>query len=164
MEERPRRACLDTNVVIDYLKQAKGTEYLIEKLYGRFDEIALTAITVYELLLGVEYLGGKDRPEIEEIINSSIILPLSEEASREARLRANAAYRLNFQGHIKDAGGQFQCAPGPHHLLSPVCQQRISTQGQGRVREGISVSLRKERYSRGRPPKFENHHRGEPRR
>jgi predicted nucleic acid-binding protein len=52
MEREPRRVCLDTDIVIDYLKQTGETEELVEKLYLRFDEIALTAITVYELLLG----------------------------------------------------------------------------------------------------------------
>ena len=84
MEKRLGRVCLDTNVVIDYLRQTKETEGLIEKLHLRFDEVALTAITVYELLLGVEYLGGKDRPEVDAMIKSSVILPLSEETSREA--------------------------------------------------------------------------------
>lgn len=76
MGKTPRRVCLDTSVVIDYLRQTKETENLIEKLHTKFDEVALTAITVYELLLGVEYLGGRDRPEVEAIIKSSIILPL----------------------------------------------------------------------------------------
>lgn len=84
MEKRLGRVCLDTNVVIDYLRQTKETQDIIEKLHLRFDEISLTTITVYELLLGVEYLGGKDRAEVDAIIRSSIILPLSEEASREA--------------------------------------------------------------------------------
>ncbi len=84
MEREPRRICLDTDIVIDYLRQTEETENLAEKLYLRFDEIALTAITVYELLLGVEYLGGKNRSEVEAIIESSLILPLSEQASREA--------------------------------------------------------------------------------
>ena len=84
MEEKVRSVCLDTDIVIDYLKQTEETENLIEKLHLKFDEVVLTAITVYELLVGVEYLDGKDRPEIEAIIKSSYILPLSEEASREA--------------------------------------------------------------------------------
>jgi tRNA(fMet)-specific endonuclease VapC len=52
-------------------------------------------VTVYELLVGVEYLDGKDRPEIESIIKSSRVLPLNEEASREA---ARISARLRKSG------------------------------------------------------------------
>jgi len=96
MEEELRRVCLDTDVVIDYLKQTEETENLIEKLHLKFDEVVLTVITVYELLVGVEYLDGKDRPEIEAIIESSCVLPLSEEASREAA-RISAGLRKSGQ-------------------------------------------------------------------
>ncbi|MFC1719410.1 type II toxin-antitoxin system VapC family toxin [Candidatus Poribacteria bacterium] len=110
MEKRPRRVCLDTNVVIDYLRQTKGTEDLIEKLYLRFDEVALTVITVYELLLGVEYLDGKDRPEVEAIIRSSIILPLSEETSREA---------ARISAELKRSGQQIGIAD---ELIAATCK------------------------------------------
>ena len=110
MEKRPGRVCLDTNVVIDYLKQTKGTEDLIEKLHLRFDEVALTTITVYELLLGVEYLGGKDRSEVEAIIKSSIILPLSEETSREA---------ARISAELKKSGQQIGIAD---ELIAAICK------------------------------------------
>jgi tRNA(fMet)-specific endonuclease VapC len=110
MEKRLGRVCLDTNVVIDYLRQTKGTEGLVEKLHLRFDEIALTVITVYELLLGVEYLGGKERPEIEAIIKSSIILPLSEEASREA---------AKISAELRRAGQQIGIAD---ELIAALCK------------------------------------------
>jgi hypothetical protein len=45
MEEELRTVCLDTDVVIDYLKQTKETENLIERLHLQFDEVVLTAIT-----------------------------------------------------------------------------------------------------------------------
>jgi len=110
MEKRPRKVCLDTNVVIDYLKQTKETEGLIERLYLRFDEVALTVITVYELLLGVEYLGGKDRPEVDAIIKSSVVLPLSEEASREA---------ARISAELKRSGQQIGIAD---ELIVAICK------------------------------------------
>lgn len=110
MEREPRRICLDTDIVIDYLKQTGETDDLVEKLYIRFDEIALTAITVYELLLGVEYLGGKNRSEVEAIIESSLVLPLSEQASREA---------ARISAELKRSGSRIGIAD---ELIAAICR------------------------------------------
>ena len=84
MAERIRKVCLDTDIIIDYLKNTKETQDLTERLYLKFDEIITTAITAYELLAGVEYMQGKDRARVEDIINGIDVLPFSKESSRES--------------------------------------------------------------------------------
>jgi len=110
MEKEPGRVCLDTDVVIDYLKGTEETEDLIEKLHLRFDEVVLTAITVYELFVGVEYLDGKDREEIEAIVKSSSILPFDETASRVA---------AKISAELRKSGQQIGF---PDELIAAICQ------------------------------------------
>ena len=109
MADETRRVCLDTDVVIDYLKGTEETSDIIQKLYFKFDEIALTVITVYELLFGVEYMGGKDRLEIETIISSSCILPLDEESARES---------AKISATLKKSGKQIGIAD---ELIGAIC-------------------------------------------
>jgi tRNA(fMet)-specific endonuclease VapC len=78
------KVCLDTDVIIDYLRKTKETENLTSKLLNGFNDITITTITVYELLIGVEYSGGKGRNDVEEIIDTITILPFDAKASREA--------------------------------------------------------------------------------
>jgi len=84
MAEKTRKVCLDTDIIIDYLKDTAETNDLIERLYLKFDEIITTAITSYELLVGVEYMQGKDRAKVENILRDIDVLPFSKEASRES--------------------------------------------------------------------------------
>jgi len=84
MAEKIRKVCLDTDIIIDYLRGKEYAKGLVEKLQLRFDQVAITAITMYELLVGVEYMDGKDRAKVETIINTSNVLSFNEEASRES--------------------------------------------------------------------------------
>ena len=43
------------------------------RLLNKFDDINITTITVYELLIGIEYSGGKGRNYVEEIINLTML-------------------------------------------------------------------------------------------
>ncbi len=48
------------------------------------------------MLVGVEYSGGRDRAKVDAVIENSIILPLNNEASREAA-RISAELRKSGQ-------------------------------------------------------------------
>jgi tRNA(fMet)-specific endonuclease VapC len=110
MGEGSGKICLDTDIIIDYLKETKETENLMKKLYNKFDEIVLTTITIYELLVGVEYLGGKDRDDVETIIRNSSILLLDEIASREA---------AKISAELKKSGQQIGIAD---ELIAAICK------------------------------------------
>jgi len=102
MAERSGKICLDTDIMIDYLKGKEYAKDLIEKLYLEFGKITITAITMYELLIGVEYMDGKDRAEVEAIISTSDILPFNKEASRESAKVSAELKRLGKQIGIAD--------------------------------------------------------------
>jgi len=110
MGEGPGKICLDTDIIIDYLKETKETENLMKKLYNKFDEIVLTTVTIYELLVGVEYLGGKDRDDVETVIRNSSILLLDEIASREA---------AKITAELKKSGQQIGIAD---ELIAAICK------------------------------------------
>lgn len=103
MEKKDRRICLDTDIIIDYLRGAKEIETLIEKLLYTFDEIVITAITVYELFAGVEYSGGKGRDKVEAVLKvCSIILPFDEKASRESSRISSELKKIGQQIGVED--------------------------------------------------------------
>ena len=110
MGEGSGKICLDTDIIIDYLKETKETENLMKKLYNKFDEIVLTTVTIYELLVGVEYLGGKDRDDVETVIRNSSILLLDEIASREA---------AKITAELKKSGQQIGIAD---ELIAAICK------------------------------------------
>ena len=110
MGEGSGKICLDTDIIIDYLKETKETENLMKKLFNKFDEIVLTTVTIYELLVGVEYLGGKDRDDVETVIRNSSILLLDEIASREA---------AKITAELKKSGQQIGIAD---ELIAAICK------------------------------------------
>ena len=110
MGEGSGKICLDTDIIIDYLKETKETENLMKKLFNKFDEIVLTTVTIYELLAGVEYLGGKDRDDVETVIRNSSILLLDEIASREA---------AKITAELKKSGQQIGIAD---ELIAAICK------------------------------------------
>lgn len=71
----------DTDVIIDYFNGAPPMAETIETLI-REERLALTAISVFELYAGVT---GKKRLEaIKILIKNALVLPLEEEAAKEA--------------------------------------------------------------------------------
>lgn len=110
MAKRTRKVCLDTDIVIDYLRKTKETENLINRLLLKFDEITITIITVYELLIGVEYSDGRGRNDVEEIIDTITILPFDVKASREA---------AKISAELKKSGQQIGIAD---ELIAAICK------------------------------------------
>jgi predicted nucleic acid-binding protein len=108
--KRTGKVCLDTDIVIDYLRKTKETENLINKLFSRFSDTTITIITVYELLIGVEYSDGRGRNDVEEIINIITILPFDVKASREA---------AKITAELKKSGQQIGIAD---ELIAAICK------------------------------------------
>jgi tRNA(fMet)-specific endonuclease VapC len=96
------KICLDTDIIIDYLRETEETQNLVEILFDRFDEIAITAITAYELLMGVESSNGKDRNRVEAIIKITSILSFDEKAAREAAVISSKLKKSGQRIGIQD--------------------------------------------------------------
>ncbi len=93
------RLCLDTSLLIDYLKGREPAASAVEKAVKECT-CYVTSITVYELLFGV----ARARKEIGEqaLLGVMIVLPLSDAAARRAaNLHADLISRNQDIG-IKD--------------------------------------------------------------
>jgi tRNA(fMet)-specific endonuclease VapC len=75
------RLCLDTSLLIDYLKGREPAASAVEKAVKEY-ACYVTSITVYELLFGV----ARAKREIGEqaLLGVMIVLPLSDAAARRA--------------------------------------------------------------------------------
>jgi tRNA(fMet)-specific endonuclease VapC len=77
---------IDTNVVVALLKGSPDALEQINALIQKNDQIAITTITVYELLKGA-YLSSRRQENlkaVKETISNMLVLDLSPEACEEA--------------------------------------------------------------------------------
>ena len=77
---------IDTSIIVSFLKGTPDTVRKIEELTNHRDTIAVTTITVYELLKGAQ-LSSRQKEnllDVTEVISSVQILNLSNEACLEA--------------------------------------------------------------------------------
>ncbi len=75
--------CIDTDIIIDYLRgRGEGFEYL-EHLLRKF-VCCLSSVTTYELYVGAARTGTLN--EIDALISRLVILPFNLQASKEAAL------------------------------------------------------------------------------
>ncbi len=93
------RICLDTSVIIDFLKGREQTIPAVKRAIKRSD-CFLTSITVYELLFGV----ARTKKEIREeaLLGTMTILPLDEQAARRAAFLHADLIKINQDVGIKD--------------------------------------------------------------
>jgi tRNA(fMet)-specific endonuclease VapC len=123
------KICLDTSIIINYIRGKDGYKDLIEKIYIRFDEVSITVINIYELLVGVEYRNGKDRDQVEYFIENSSVLPFDELASREAALISAELRKLGQEIDAKDILIAAICK------TNDICLITNNTKHFGRIRD-----------------------------
>jgi len=93
------RICLDTNMLISYLKERNPDASAVEKAVRQYN-CYITAITVYELLFGV-YRAGKEIGE-SAILDVMLVLPLNSAAARRAAILHSELISRNQDIGIKD--------------------------------------------------------------
>lgn len=86
----PRLLCIDTDVIIDHLR---GRSDVLETVLAHFD-CALTAITAYELLLGLAH-APRQSALFNDLLDLVQVLPFDLKAAREA---ARIDAQLRTQG------------------------------------------------------------------
>lgn len=109
------RLCLDTNLLIDYLKGRAPGDAAVEKAVKAYD-CSVTAITVYELLFGV----ARAKKEIGEqaLLGVMTVLPFDGDiAKRAANLHAELVGRNQNIG-IKDVFIAATCLEADISLLT----------------------------------------------
>ncbi len=99
MEHRELDICLDTSVLIAYLKKRPPGNLAVKKALPQY-HCYVTAITVYELLFGV----ARIQKEIGEqtLLGMMTVLPLSDQAARQAAYHHADLISRNQDIGIKD--------------------------------------------------------------
>ena len=94
-------ACLDTNIIIDLLKNEKGTVKKIKELEERGVELSTTTINSFELFKGSLRSNQKEATKILlELLNNLKILSFNFKASEKA---AEIFEELRIKGEAIDA-------------------------------------------------------------
>jgi tRNA(fMet)-specific endonuclease VapC len=91
--------CLDTNLLIDYLKGREPCASAVEKAVKEMN-CAVTALTVYELLFG-KARGNKDIGE-HALLATLMVLPLNKASAERAALLHDTLIRQNQDIGIRD--------------------------------------------------------------
>ncbi len=99
VEPRPAAICLDTGLLIQFLRGTAPGQAATEAAVRQFP-CYITAITVYELLFGVAR-AGRDIGE-EAILSLFTVLPLDAAAARRAALSHGALVSQGQDIGIKD--------------------------------------------------------------
>jgi predicted nucleic acid-binding protein len=79
------RSCLDTSAIL----KCKREPRTLEAALGEDDQLFTTTITVYELLIGSNYYGRKERDFVERILDSLNIVGVEEHFHLAARVTAD---------------------------------------------------------------------------
>lgn len=101
MGQRFQKVCIDTDVLIDYLKGDRTASMLLERTAGKHEEICITSITVYELLLGVE-ISGKGEKEVAELLGLFSIIAFDKESASEAAIISAELRRRGESVGVRD--------------------------------------------------------------
>ncbi|MGA5756746.1 PIN domain-containing protein [Nonomuraea bangladeshensis] len=98
-----RRLILDTGVLI---AAERGTAS-VDKVIGDADDVAIAAITVAELLVGVELADETRRPRRQAFVDQVLaLIPVEEHTTEVARIHAR------LLAHVRRAGksrGAYSC-------------------------------------------------------
>jgi tRNA(fMet)-specific endonuclease VapC len=95
-----KRICLDTNMLIAYVKNREPGASLVEKIVRSY-ACYVTVITVYELLFGIARTRKSEIGE-EALLDIMTVLPLTDAAARRAAdLHAKLIFRNQDIG-VKD--------------------------------------------------------------
>ena len=79
-------ACMDTNIVIDFLKGKTTVTDKISSLENEGYEFTISPITVYEVLFGSRFYNPKEISQVEQFFDSLTILDFNYECANVASI------------------------------------------------------------------------------
>ena len=79
-------ACMDTNIVIDFLKGKTTVMDKISSLENEGCEFTISPITVYEVLFGSRFYNPKEISQVEQFFDSLTILDFNYECANVASI------------------------------------------------------------------------------
>jgi predicted nucleic acid-binding protein len=79
------RSCLDTSAILKLKREPK----LLETTLGEDDQLFTTTITMYELLIGANYYGKKEKEFVDRILESLNLVRVEEHFHLAAKVTAD---------------------------------------------------------------------------
>ncbi|MCK4929006.1 MAG: type II toxin-antitoxin system VapC family toxin [Methanosarcinales archaeon] len=95
--------CIDTNIVIDFLKGRKSVTKKIFSLDSEGYEFAVSPITVYEVLFGSWFYNSKEIPKVEQFFDSVTVLDFNYECASVASVIHSSSMRSGCDIGVMDS-------------------------------------------------------------
>ena len=96
-------ACIDTNVVIDFLKGRKTVTDKIISLDNKGCDFTVSPITVYEVLFGSWFDNSREIPQVEQFFNSVTVLDFNYDCASAASIIHSNSMRSGFDIGVMDS-------------------------------------------------------------
>ena len=95
--------CIDTNIVIDFLKGRKTVTDSISSLDNEGCIFTVSPITVYEVLFGSWFYNSKEIPQVEQFFESVTVLDLNYECASAASVIHSSSMRAGCDIGVMDS-------------------------------------------------------------
>jgi len=95
--------CIDTNIVIDFLKGRKTVIDRISLLDNEGCIFAVSPITVYEVLFGSWFYNSKEIPQVEQFFESVTVLDFNYECASAASIIHSSSMRAGCDIGVMDS-------------------------------------------------------------
>ena len=96
-------ACMDTNIVIDFLKGKTTVMDKISSLENEGCEFTISPITVYEVLFGSRFYNPKEISQVEQFFDSLTILDFNYECANVASIIHSASMKTGRDIGVMDS-------------------------------------------------------------
>lgn len=95
--------CIDTNVVIDFLKGRKTVTNKIISLDNNGCDFTVSPITVYEVLFGSWFYNSREIPQVEQFFNSVTVLDFNYNCASAASIIHSNSMRSGSDIGVMDS-------------------------------------------------------------
>lgn len=95
--------CIDTNIVIDFLKGRKTVTDRISSLDNKRCIFTVSPITVYEVLFGSWSYNSKEIPQVEQFFESVTVLDFNYECASAASVIRSSLMRAGCDIGVMDS-------------------------------------------------------------
>jgi len=95
--------CIDTNIVIDFLKGRKSVTDKMFALNNNGCDFSVSPITVYEVLFGSWFYNSKEIPQVEEFFDSVSVLDFNYECASAASIIHSSSMRAGCDIGVMDS-------------------------------------------------------------
>ncbi|MCL7476504.1 MAG: type II toxin-antitoxin system VapC family toxin [ANME-2 cluster archaeon] len=95
--------CIDTNIVIDFLKGRRSVTDKMFALDKNGCDFSVSPITVYEVLFGSWFYNSKEIPQVEQFFDSVSVLDFNYECASAASIIHSSSLRAGCDIGVMDS-------------------------------------------------------------